>query len=58
MVRFPVILASILALLLVGGCGLVRGAKDVETDVGGAEGLSNGPGLVTGKRGGIVIYQK
>lgn len=58
MVRLTVILSAILAILLVGGCGLVRGAKDIETDVGGADGLNEGSGLVTGKRGGIIIYQK
>ena len=58
MVRFTIILTSILVMLLASGCGLVRGAKDIETDVGGAEGLSDGPGLVTGKRGGVIIYQK
>lgn len=58
MVRLTLILSAILAILLVGGCGLVRGAKDIETDVGGAEGLNEGSGLVTGKRGGIIIYQK
>lgn len=58
MVRFTIILTSILAIMLVSGCGLVRGAKDIETDVGGADGLSEGPGIVTGKRGGVIIYQK
>lgn len=58
MVRFSIILASILGMLLIGGCGLVRGAKDIETDVGGADGLSEGSGLLTGKRGGVIIYQK
>lgn len=58
MMRSMTILFSVLALLLVAGCGMVRGAKDIETDVGGAEGLSDGSGLLTGKRGGIVIFQK
>jgi hypothetical protein len=58
MVRFTILLASILTLLTISGCGIVRGAKDIQTDVGGAEGLNEGPGLVTGKRGGIIIYQK
>lgn len=58
MVRFTIILASILAILMTSGCGLVRGAKDIETDVGGAEGIPEGPGILTGKRGGVIIYQK
>jgi hypothetical protein len=58
MVRLTIILASILAILMTSSCGLVRGAKDIETDVGGAEGLNEGSGIVTGKRGGIIIYQK
>jgi hypothetical protein len=58
MMRSTTILLSIIAVLLVGGCGLVRGAKDIETDVGGAEGLNEGSGILTGKRGGIVIFQK
>ena len=58
MIRLTIILLSTLAILTLGACGWVRGSKDVETDVGGADGLSNGPGIVTGKRGGIIIYQK
>lgn len=42
--------------LLLGSCGEWHGAEDVNTDVGGGA-LGKGPGLFTGKEGGIVIYQ-
>jgi hypothetical protein len=48
-------LAGALALTL-AACGEWHGADDVSTDVGGGK-LGSGPGLFTGKRGGIVIYQ-
>jgi len=48
-------LAGALALTL-AGCGEWHGAEDVSTDVG-SDKLGSGPGLFTGKRGGIVIYQ-
>lgn len=38
-------------------CGVWRGDKDVDTDVGEGA-IGEGPGLITGKRGAIVIYQK
>ena len=41
--------------LAVSGCVEWQGARDVSTDVGGGA-LGHGPGLFTGKRGGIVIY--
>ena len=37
--------------------GLWRGSNDVDTDVGEGA-MGKGPGIITGKRGGIVIYQK
>jgi|GEM_PF-3251454 len=47
-------LASPLAL---SACGWVKGDKDVDTsDAEG--GIGKGPGLLTGKRGGIVIFQR
>jgi hypothetical protein len=48
-------LAGALALTL-AACAEWHGVDDVSTDVGGGK-LGSGPGLVTGKRGGIVIYQ-
>ena len=43
--------------LALGACGMVRGDKDVDTsDAEGA--IGKGPGLLTGKRGGIVIFQR
>ena len=59
------ILARYLLLLLVilplgaglSACGLWRGSNDVSTDYG-QDAMGKGPGLITGKQGGIVIYQK
>jgi hypothetical protein len=54
------LLAVFLVLSLALGlsaCGMWRGADDVSTDYG-ADAMGKGPGIVTGKRGGIVIYQK
>ena len=48
------VLASPLAL---GACGWVKGDKDVDTDVGEGA-MGKGPGLLTGKRGGIIIFQR
>lgn len=42
--------------LAVAGCAEWQGASDVSTDVG-ADKVGHGPGLFTGKRGAIVIYQ-
>lgn len=42
-------------LLTVAACAEWQGANDVSTDVGGGA-LGTGPGLITGKRGGIIIY--
>jgi hypothetical protein len=41
----------------VSACGLWRGADDTSTDHG-ADAMGKGPGLITGKRGGVIIYQK
>ena len=57
MVRITIILCSVAALLFAVGCSQIRGAKDVDTDVG-ADAMGTGPGVMTGKRGGIVIFQK
>lgn len=39
------------------GCGVFRGDKDVDTSDGEGA-LGKGPGVITGKRGGIIIYQR
>jgi hypothetical protein len=38
-------------------CGVWRGANEASTDYG-ADAMGKGPGLITGKSGGVVIYQK
>ena len=56
--RFLLATSVVLSLgLAVSACGMWRGAQDVSTDHG-ADAMGKGPGLITGKRGGIVIYQK
>ena len=57
-------LRSLLLALLVcavpialGACGVWQGDKEVDTDDGEGA-LGKGPGLLTGKRGGIIIYQR
>jgi hypothetical protein len=54
MLRSVTILLSLLVVLTVSGCGVWRGAKDVSKPDPSEE----GPGVFTGKRGGIVIFQK
>jgi predicted small secreted protein len=49
----PIVLCAIS--LSVAACGRWEGAKDVNTDIGSGA-MGNGAGLVTGKRGGIIIY--
>jgi predicted small secreted protein len=58
------VLRSLLLCLLVAavpisltGCGVFRGDKDVETSPP-SEAIGKGPGIITGKRGGIIIYQR
>ena len=43
--------------LSISACGSVKGAKDVDTQ-DGEGGMGTGPGLLTGKRGGLIIYQR
>jgi succinate-acetate transporter protein len=57
MKTITIIFCSITVLAFAVGCSQIRGAKEVET-TGGAEGIGDGPGVMTGKRGGIVIFQK
>ena len=43
--------------LSMSACGSIKGDKDVDTE--DAEGgMGKGPGLLTGKRGGLIIYQR
>ncbi len=43
--------------LSISACGSFKGDKDVDTqDAEG--GMGKGPGLLTGKRGGLIIYQR
>jgi hypothetical protein len=57
MIRSLILALGVASLLALGACGVWRGADDVNTDVG-ADAMGKGPGLVTGKQGGIVIYQR
>jgi hypothetical protein len=41
--------------LSLDGCGL-KGDRDVEIEHG--DSIGKGPGLLTGKRGGVIIYQR
>ena len=54
MLRSITILLSLLVVLTVSACGVWRGSKDVSP----TDPSDEGPGLFTGKRGGIVIFQK
>jgi len=54
MLRSITIILSLLVVLTVSACGVWRGAKDVSAPDPSEE----GPGLLTGKRGGIIIFQK
>ena len=59
-VLFRYLLAVFFVLSLtvgVSACGLWRGAEDASTDHG-ADAMGKGAGILTGKRGGVVIYQK
>lgn len=57
----PMLRKSLLLIVLctlslsAAGCGQWEGAKDVNTDIGSGA-MGSGPGLITGKRGGIIIY--
>ncbi len=57
-IRALVIVAIALSTpLALGACGWVKGDKDVDTSDGEGA-IGKGPGLLTGKRGGIVIFQR
>ena len=41
------------------GCGVFRGDKNYDTDDDIGDGaMGKGPGLISGKRGGLIIYQR
>lgn len=50
--------ATLICAPLLSACGEWQGSKDIDTYVGGADGIGHGPGLVTGKEGGIVIFNE
>ena len=50
-----IVLAFVVSLMLVG-CGTWRGDEEVETEP--EEGSMEGPGLFTGKEGGIIIFER
>ena len=50
----PIVLAYAFILML-GGCASPRGDEEVRTEP--REGRSDGPGLFTGKKGGIVFHE-
>ena len=43
--------------LMLGGCGLWQGDQVVETEPQ-ADAIGKGPGLFTGKRGAIILYER
>jgi len=50
-----VLIAVFVSFLSLGGCGL-KGDREVEIEHG--DSIGKGPGLFTGKRGGLIIYQR
>jgi len=50
-----VLIAVLVSFLSLGGCGL-KGDREVEIEHG--DSIGKGPGLFTGKRGGLIIYQR
>jgi len=56
MTPFRILLVGlVLSLLSLSGCGW-KGDKDVELEHG--DSIGKGPGLFSGKRGGVIIYQR
>ena len=49
----PIFVAS----FMLAGCGLWQGDKVVDTEPQ-ADAIGKGPGLFTGKRGAIIIYER
>jgi len=50
-----VLIGVLVSFLWLGGCGL-KGDREVEIEHG--DSIGKGPGLFTGKRGGLIIYQR
>jgi len=50
-----VLIAVFASFLSLGGCGL-KGDREVEIEHG--DSVGKGSGLFTGKRGGLIIYQR
>jgi len=50
-----VLIGVLVSFLSLGGCGL-KGDREVEIEHG--DSIGKGPGLFTGKRGGVIIYQR
>ena len=57
MFRSLLLALGILSLLALGACGISAGQRRCRYRLGGGA-IGKGPGLVTGREGGIVIYQK
>jgi len=54
LLRF-LLIGVFVSFLSLGGCFL-KGDKEVEIEHG--DSIGKGPGLFTGKRGGLIIYQR
>jgi hypothetical protein len=57
MFRSSLLIVGLLSLLALGACGVWRGSNNVNTDAPD-DAIGHGPGLLSGKDGGVVIYQK
>jgi len=53
---FSGLILAFVAVIMLGGCETWRGDEEVETEP--AEGSMEGPGLFTGKEGGIIIFER
>lgn len=53
---FSTIVLVLVVGIMLGGCGTWRGDEEVETEP--EEGSMEGPGLFTGKEGGIIIFER
>jgi len=51
--KLLMIVLACFAAVLLAGCGTLRGDEDVETEP--REGRSDGSGLFTGKKGGVIL---
>ena len=53
----PTVALIVAVNLMLGGCGVWHGDKEIDT-VPPSEAIGDGPGLFTGKRGGIILYER